>query len=205
MSKLLLASNNRGKLRELQEILSGSGVEVLTPQAIGGIPEVEESGSTFAENAILKATQVAAATGLSVCADDSGLEVVALGGEPGVRSARYAGPGASDADRCAKLLNRLAGVSDRRARFVCVIAVATPAGLVGTAEGEVRGRLIDAPRGHNGFGYDPLFVPDGHTETFAELDGPAKERISHRGNALRAALARGLLASGGPTEAVNRR
>ena len=142
--------------------------------------------------AILKATAVATATGYTVFADDSGLEVFAIGGEPGVYSARYAGADASDADRCQLLLERLAMHADRSARFVCVVAVASPDGLIGTADGEVRGTIADAPRGTSGFGYDPVFVPDGFDGTFAELSAGEKDRISHRGNALKIAVAAGL-------------
>ena len=117
---------------------------------------------------------------------------MALGGEPGVYSARYAGADASDAERCQLLLERLATHTDRRARFVCVVAVAAPDGLIGTADGEVRGTIAEAPRGTSGFGYDPVFVPDGFDGTFAELSAGEKDRISHRGNALKTAVAAGL-------------
>lgn len=183
--RLLLATQNAHKLSELRAILAPLGVAVLSPADVGGTPEVEETGTTFAANAILKATTVAKATGCRVVADDSGLEVAALAGAPGVYSARYA---PTDEARVAKLLANLADQTDRTARFVCVIAVADPDGAIGIAEGEVRGRIDHAPRGHNGFGYDPIFVPDGFTATFAELSAADKARVSHRGNALRRAV-----------------
>lgn len=189
---ILAASGNQHKVRELQAILAPLGVRVLTPDDVGGIPEVEETAETFAENAVHKAVTVAAAVGMQVCADDSGLEVFALGGEPGVYSARYAGPDATDAERMAKLQARLAPHADRSARFVCVIAVAAPAALVGTARGEIRGEIALAARGQSGFGYDPIFVPEGHASTFAELSAAEKDQISHRGRALRIAVESGL-------------
>lgn len=190
--QLLAATSNRHKLVELRAILKPCCIECLGPDDVGGIPDVEETGTTFEANAIRKATAVATATGYTVFADDSGLEVFALGGEPGVYSARYAGADASDADRCQLLLERLAIHTDRSARFVCVVAVASPDGLIGTADGEVRGTIADAPRGTSGFGYDPVFVPDGFDGTFAELSASEKDRISHRGNALKIAVAAGL-------------
>jgi XTP/dITP diphosphohydrolase len=199
MADILAATGNVHKVREMSAILAPAGVRLLSAQDVGGIPEVEEDGLTFRDNAIKKACAVAAATGRRVVADDSGLEVEALGGEPGVRSARYAGAGGNDGRNVRKLLARLDGVTDRRARFVCVIAVADPDGLVGTAEGEVRGRISDAPRGSGGFGYDPVFVPAGHAQTFAELPAELKNGMSHRRNALAAALALGLFGKAGST------
>ncbi len=191
--QILAATNNTHKVRELGAILTSLGIDVCTPEEIGGIPEVEESGTTFEENAILKALGVAKATGQTVVADDSGLEVFALNGEPGVYSARYA----ATTEACmAKVLERLEGHEDRSARFVCVIALASPAGLIGTVTGEVRGRIHTEPRGHNGFGYDPIFIPDGYDCTFAELDATQKDRISHRGRALATALREGLFTTG---------
>ncbi|MFA4944635.1 MAG: RdgB/HAM1 family non-canonical purine NTP pyrophosphatase [Lentisphaeria bacterium] len=197
--RILAATNNAHKLTELRAILAPHGITVLGLHEAGVTLEVEEDGETFAANAIKKAHAGAAAAGLPVLADDSGLEVAALGGAPGVRSARYAGGGAGgagDAANLRKLLTEMRDVADRRARFVCVIAVAAPGGrLLGTAEGEVRGQLCRAPRGHGGFGYDPAFIPDGFAETFAELPAATKNRLSHRANALRAALAAGLFAT----------
>jgi XTP/dITP diphosphohydrolase len=186
---ILAATANRHKLAELRGILAPLGIPVLDPAELGGIPDVEETGTTFTANAILKATTIARHTGRRVFADDSGLEVFALGGEPGIYSARYA---PTDAERIAKLLGRLPPDADRAARFVCVIAVADPEGLVGTAEGEVRGAIGHQPRGRNGFGYDPIFIPAGFACTLAELTAAEKDRISHRGHALRQALQQGL-------------
>jgi XTP/dITP diphosphohydrolase len=186
--EFLAATGNAHKLGEFRAILEPLGVRILTPREVGGIPEVVEDGATFAANAILKARAIAAATGRTVIADDSGLEVLALGGAPGVLSARYAGPGASDAQRMDLLLQRLAPHTDRRARFVCVIAVASPDRLLGTVEGEILGTIAPAPRGAHGFGYDPLFVPTGEARTFAEMTGAEKDAISHRGRALRLAV-----------------
>jgi XTP/dITP diphosphohydrolase len=196
MNDILAATGNAHKVLEMSAILAPAGIRLLRPQDVGGIPEVIEDGASFRENAVKKACEIAAATGRRVVADDYGLEVAALGGEPGVLSARYAGAGGNDGRNVRKLLDRLAGVADRRARFVCVIAVADPTGLVGTAEGEVRGQIIAAPRGDGGFGYDPVFVPAGHEQTFAELPAALKNGMSHRGNALAAALAQGLFVAG---------
>ncbi|MBN2450965.1 MAG: RdgB/HAM1 family non-canonical purine NTP pyrophosphatase [Lentisphaeria bacterium] len=190
--QILAATGNAHKVREMAAILAPAGIGVLGPDDVGGIPEVVEDGATFRENAVRKAAEIAAATGRVVVADDSGLEVMALGGAPGVYSARYAGPGGNDGRNVAKLLAALEGIRDRRARFVCVIAVAAPNGDVRTAEGEVRGRIIAGPRGDGGFGYDPVFVPEGHTQTFAELPPTVKNGISHRRNALAAAIEAGI-------------
>ena len=186
--RMLIASGNKGKVRELKAMLEPFGVEAVSPHAIGGLPEVEEDGDTFEANAAKKAVEAAMAIGIPVFADDSGLEVRALGGAPGVLSARYAGLGASDADLVNKLLRALAGVPDRAARFVCVIAVATPDGDCKTFRGEIKGQILDTPKGESGFGYDPIFVPDGYSLTFAELTPDIKNKISHRAQALKLAL-----------------
>jgi XTP/dITP diphosphohydrolase len=196
-SEILAATGNAHKVREMSAILAPAGVRLLSAQEFGGIPDVVEDSTTFRGNALKKACAVALATGRTVVADDSGLEVAALGGEPGVYSARYAGEGGNDGRNVRKLLAKLEGVADRRARFVCVIAVATPSGPVGTAEGEVSGHIAYEPRGSGGFGYDPVFVPDGYEQTFAELPAQVKNGMSHRGRALAAALAQGLF---GPTQ-----
>lgn len=196
MDELLAATTNQHKLTEIRAILAPRGMRVLGAVDVGGIPDVAEDGQTFEENAVKKATAVAVATGRWVLADDSGLEVKALGGEPGIYSARYAGEDSDDAANVEKLLRCLSGVTDRRARFVCVLALATPRELVGTARGEVRGRIIGAPRGRSGFGYDPVFVPEGCELTFAEMPADEKNGISHRSEALRAALSEGLLRLG---------
>lgn len=185
--RLLLATRNAHKLREIREILDLPEVELIGTDEWPGLPEVEEDGLTFVENAVKKAVTLARAAGLWALADDSGLEAQALGGEPGVYSARYAGEPVSYPANNAKLLDRLAGVTDRRARFVCVIALASPDGASRTVTGLCGGRISLAPRGANGFGYDPVFVPDGLDRTFAEMDAESKNRLSHRGAALRQA------------------
>jgi len=189
--RLLLASANQGKLRELRTILHGLPVELvgLDEAGRGDPPEVEETGETFLANALLKARAYAAWSGLAAVADDSGLEVDALGGAPGVRSARYAGPGASDQANLDKLLAELAGVPPERrtARFRCVAALHDPATRwEDHAEAAWEGRVLDAPRGSGGFGYDPVFLPDGWDRTSAEVDQPTKDAASHRGKAFRA-------------------
>jgi len=187
MRLLLLGTRNPGKLREITSILEGSGWSFSSLQEFDHVGSAEENGVTYSENAIAKAQFYAAATGLVALADDSGLEVAALDGAPGVYSARYAGENASDADRRQLLLSELSKTSntDRRARFVCVVAIADPAGtILNVSEGICNGTLTFAPRGDGGFGYDPLFIPDGYTETFAELPETIKNRISHRALAL---------------------
>jgi len=193
MAKLLIATNNPGKLREYEELLADAALPLqLTFPAQEGIDlDVVESGETFEENAALKAQAYASASGLPTLADDSGLEVDALGGAPGVRSARYAGPGTSDADRYRKLLSALEDVppNGRSARFRGVIAVALPGGALETAEGRCEGHIGYQPRGEHGFGYDPVFVVDGTGgKTMAELPPEVKNRISHRARAFEAAV-----------------
>lgn len=185
--QILVATRNRGKLAEIREMLSAPGLELLDPEAVGNLPEVEEDGDTFEANAIKKAVTLAQASGMLTLADDSGLEVDALGGEPGVYSARYAGEPSDDSANNAKLLDALQGASNRRARFRCVIALATPEGECATVDGRCEGNIADAPQGQGGFGYDPLFIPDGFLQSFGELESAVKHRISHRGAALRAA------------------
>lgn len=190
MTKLLVATNNPGKVREYEELLVGLPVEITFPAQEGLVLEVEESGETFEENAGLKATAYARASGLLTLADDSGLVVDALGGAPGVRSARYAGPGASDVDRYRKLLAALANVPEeqRTARFRCVVAVAQPDGTIYTTDGVCEGQIGFAPRGEHGFGYDPIFIVVGYNgQTMAELSPDIKNRISHRARATEAA------------------
>ena len=187
---LLLASANRGKLRELRTILEGLPVELvgLAEAGLGEPPEVEETGDTFLENALLKGRAYAAWSGMAAVADDSGLEVDALGGAPGVRSARYAGPGASDQANLDKLLAALEGVPPERrtARFRCAAVLVDPEAGKWEAEAAWEGRILDAPRGSNGFGYDPVFLPDGWEKTSAEVDQVTKDAASHRGKAFRA-------------------
>jgi XTP/dITP diphosphohydrolase len=189
--RLLLATNNAGKTAELRRILDGCGWELVMPVDIGLQLEVEESGSTYEENAIAKALQYSQASGLVALADDSGLEVAALDGRPGVQSARYAGPNATDGERVQKLLQELREVPDqaRSARFRAVIAIAAPGGRVETVEGAVEGRIAREPRGANGFGYDPVFLLPERGLTTAELPSAEKDAVSHRGAAARKARA----------------
>ena len=197
MSQFLAATANPHKLEEIRSILQPHGVDVACPQDIGGLPDLPETGTTFKQNAEMKAMAAAGISGMTAFADDSGLEVTALGGEPGVYSARYLGEEATDAERMQKILDELADADDRSARFVCVVALATPQGVVGTVEGEIRGHIAAAPAGECGFGYDPIFVPDGHEQTFAQMSADDKHAVSHRGRALEAAVAAGLFGDSG--------
>lgn len=207
MTRLLIATENKGKRRELQQLLAGLPVELVLPSEVGLTLKVEETGSSYAENAALKASAYAQASGLIALADDSGLEVDALDGAPGLYSARYGSPSApsppgsaplglpqdegllSDADRRALLLNNL---NDKPrpwiAHFHATVAVATPGGEIRFADGECPGEIIPEERGTGGFGYDPIFLLDGSTQTMAELDDDEKNRLSHRGRAVRAAI-----------------
>lgn len=185
--RLLLGTRNPGKLIEIESILRDSGWTFTSLQEFPHVKVASEDGDTYAANAIAKAQFYASATGLVALADDSGLEVEALGGAPGVYSARYAGAGASDADRRKLLLSELAktGDANRRARFVAAVAIAQPNGeVLNVSEGICPGSITMTPRGHSGFGYDPLFVPNGFTQTFAELPDSIKNQISHRALAL---------------------
>jgi XTP/dITP diphosphohydrolase len=190
MIKLLVATNNPGKVREYQALLKGLPLTLTYPAREGIDIEVEETGSTFAQNAHLKATAYARISGLLTLADDSGLEVDALGGEPGTHSARFAGQGASDEDRYRLLLSKLEGVpwQQRTARFRCVIAVARPQGEVHTAQGTCEGVIAFEPKGEHGFGYDPVFYVPEHGQMMAELEPEVKNRISHRARAAEGAL-----------------
>src|SRR4030043_1438853 len=182
MKKLLLATNNKGKIREYQHLLEGIPFEIVTPADCGITTEVNEAGTSFEENAALKATSLASISCLLSLADDSGLEVDALGGEPGSLSHRYAGENASDADRIAYLLARLkdAPAQVRTAQFRCVIAIAEPHGRVELCSGICSGIIIAEPRGNNGFGYDPIFYVLGLGKTMAELTMEEKNLINHR-------------------------
>lgn len=183
--RVVLASANPKKAAEIRTIVGDAFVLVPRPD---DVPDVAEDADTFEGNARLKARALVAATGLAALADDSGLEVDALGGAPGVHSARYAGDAATDEANVARLLDQLDGVvdRDRTARFRCVLVLARPDGTEVVAAGSVEGRITAAPRGHGGFGYDPVFVPDeGDGRSFAEVDAEAKHAISHRGRALR--------------------
>ena len=187
MRSLLLGTRNPGKVIEIVSVLADSGWSFSSLQEFPEVGEAEENFVTYAENAIAKARFYALATGLCALADDSGLEVAALGGAPGVFSARYAGEHASDADRRALLLSDLTRIGDaaRRARFFSVVAIARADGeILSVSEGICDGTITFAPRGSGGFGYDPLFVPDGYDQAFAELPDTVKNRISHRALAL---------------------
>ena len=183
--KLVLASKNKKKLGEMQEILSALGVEVVMEADVGADVDVEETGATFEENAELKATAVMQATGLPAIADDSGLCVDALNGAPGVYSARYGGDDLDDSARWKLLFTAMRGQIDRRCGFVSCICCAFPNGDKLTARGECRGTLAYAPKGENGFGYDPIFFVPELKRTFAQLEPEEKNEISHRGKALR--------------------
>ncbi len=185
LERLVIASKNPDKVAEVRDVLAALGVEVGDG---GDWPDVDETEETLEGNALLKARAVAAATGMAAVADDTGLEVAALGGEPGVRSARYSGDGADYASNRAKLKEAMAGVADRRARFRTVVALVTPFGDEVVAEGTVDGVIVDEERGANGFGYDPLFEVEGRT--FAEMSTDEKHAMSHRARALRALAAK---------------
>ena len=189
MPKLLIATNNAGKVAEFRKLLDGCGWEIVTPVELNIELEVEEAGQTYLENATMKAVAFAKASGLTALADDSGLEVDALDGRPGILSARYAGPDLTDAERAGELLKELAGVPDeeRTARFRCVIAIAKNEDDVRSVEGTVEGRIAREPKGENGFGYDPVFLLPGRELTAAELTPDEKHAVSHRGVATRKA------------------
>lgn len=200
MAKLLIATYNHGKFVEIEALLEGAGVELVAPDQLGLDLEVEENGQTYAENAAIKALAFCRASGLAALADDSGLEVEALGGEPGIRSARFSPqPGATDADRRVYLLARLLGrTRPWWARFHCTVALAAPERgalknsapepALRFAEGYCPGEIIPEERGENGFGYDPIFLIPEMNRTMAELSLAEKNRLSHRANAIRAAL-----------------
>lgn len=187
MNKLVLASGNKGKLAELQHMLADSGIEVVSQSAFD-TPEADETGLTFVENAIIKARNACVYSHLPAIADDSGLEVDALNGQPGIYSARYAGPGATDADNNTKLLDALSGLpeAERTARFQCVVVLMRhaedPTPLI--CQGSWEGRILEQPSGTNGFGYDPLFFVPERGCSSAELDKADKNQISHRGQAM---------------------
>ncbi len=189
LARLVLATANQHKLAELSRILQATGMEIELAGLAGfpGAPEVPETGATFAENALLKAHAIAQFTGLPAVADDSGLCAEALNGMPGVLSARWSGKHGDDAANLRLVLGQLEDVPDERrgAYFACAAALVTPDGGEHLSEGIVTGSLTRTPRGHNGFGYDPIFVPDSAELTTAEMDSQAKDRISHRGKALR--------------------
>ncbi len=185
--EVVIATRNPKKIEEIRRMLAGSALSILTLDDFPDCPDVEEDGESFEANALKKAVAVSRYTGKTALADDSGLEVDALGGAPGVHSARYAGEGADDRKNLEKLLTELGRIAPecRGARYVCCIALAFPGGRTKTAFGSVEGRIGTAPRGSNGFGYDPVFYPEGHDRTFGEMGDDEKDRISHRGRALR--------------------
>lgn len=183
--KLVLASKNKKKLAEMNEILSNLGIEVCSEQEAGVDVEVEETGTTFEENSMLKAQAVGKASGMPAIADDSGLYVDALGGAPGVYSARYGGEGLDDVQRYQLLMENMRGQMPRTAKFVCVITCCFPNGDVITARGECHGTIAYAPMGEGGFGYDPVFFVPPMKKTFAQLTAEEKNQISHRGQALK--------------------
>lgn len=181
---IVVATRNSGKTREIKSILKDFPVELKDLNDFGPIPEPAEDGLTFEENAYKKASFTAKVLGLPAIADDSGLEVEALGGAPGVHSARYAGPNATDEENNRKLLKEMTGVKNRKARFCCVISVAVPTGFALTYEGFCEGEILETPRGAGGFGYDPLFFYPPLGKTFAEMSLEEKNSVSHRGKAL---------------------
>lgn len=180
--KLVIASHNAGKVREIGDLLARFQTEVISAGTLG-LAEPEETGTTFVANAELKALAAAKAANLPALADDSGLAVDALGGDPGIYSARWAGPSKDFAAAMADVHAKMGAAADRAARFVCALALAWPDGHVETFEGVVKGEIIWPPRGGNGFGYDPFFLPLGGSLTFGEMDATAKHAISHRADA----------------------
>jgi XTP/dITP diphosphohydrolase len=200
MRQLILASRNSGKIREFKRMLAevSSDIEVLSLIDFPNLPDVEETGATLQENAELKASQITEATGKTCLADDSGIFIDALNGDPGVYSARWSGVHGDDSANNAKVLKQIQqlevnGPVDRSAQFRCVVALSFPKGHKRAGEtifesGQMPGRIIDVGRGAHGFGYDPIFVPDGYAQTSAELDAQEKDRISHRGQAMRKIL-----------------
>jgi XTP/dITP diphosphohydrolase len=188
-SRILIGTHNRGKVIEIAELLRDLDIELLSLNDFPAIGVAEENEPTYAGNAQSKAIFYAGRSGLWTIADDSGLEVEYLDGAPGVYSARYAGGGASDEDRRRRLLAEMGVVEDRKARFVCAAALSSPDRKVRLAHGICCGRILTEPRGTGGFGYDPLFVPNGFQQTFAELDEGIKNKISHRARAFRKARA----------------
>jgi len=186
MAQLVIATHNRDKAKEFDALLGGLGIEIFTLDAFPAIGPILEDAETLEGNALKKARTVFRLTGMPAVADDTGLEVYYLNDEPGVFSSRYAGPGATYADNCRKLLDRMKGVPQRRrcARFRSVLAFVTPGGSEMLREGERRGVITEIPRGVFGFGYDPVFLPDGYKETFGEMEPGLKNRVSHRALAM---------------------
>jgi len=179
--RLVIATHNQGKVRELGELFAPLGIECISAGSLG-LPEPDETGASFAENAKLKAEAAANASGILAIADDSGLEVAALGGAPGIHAARWGGPAKDFNLAMQRVQNELeaSGSSDRRANFTCALAFAAPGRQTQIFEGKVFGRVVWPPRGTHGFGYDPIFVPEGYSETFGEMDPAKKNALSHR-------------------------
>lgn len=190
MFEIVISSRNRDKKRELKSLLKGLKIKLLDLNSFPSAPRVEEKAETFEENAAEKALKIARFTKRFTLADDSGLVVEALGGDPGVRSARFAGEKTTDEENNRKLLKLLEGVAAprRKAKFVCVIALADKDGVAGIVRGECAGRIALAPKGKNGFGYDPVFIGSGYKKTFAELSPRTKNFISHRAKALKKSI-----------------
>jgi XTP/dITP diphosphohydrolase len=187
--EILIGTGNSGKITEIKRVLKELPLKLRVISDFSGLCEPDECGDSYAENATIKAQSYAHQTGLWTLADDSGIEVDALNGQPGLRSARFGGAGLSDADRTGLLLSKLleAGGSDRSARFVCAVAIAKPTGeIINVAQRTCEGTLAKAPSGHEGFGYDPIFIPEGYQITFAEMPFQLKTTLSHRGRALAA-------------------
>ena len=185
MKKIIFATKNEGKVREICEMLHGTGVELVSLNGIENPPAIVEDGKTYRDNALKKARIISQFTGKAVLADDSGLEVCVLSGEPGIYSARYAGPNATDEENNVKLLNRLNGIPEdkRAASFFCALVLCHPDGHYDLFEAEWKGKIIDDARGSNGFGYDPIFLPSDFGKTAAELPPEIKNKVSHRGQA----------------------
>jgi XTP/dITP diphosphohydrolase len=188
MREVVLATKNRGKIEEFTSLLKGAFQKIITRKDLDSLPDVVEDRNTFRENALKKARSISEFTQKLVLADDSGLEVEALGGRPGIFSSRYAGESARDKDNIDKLLYELSGLSNRKGRFVCSIALVSPGGKEIVTEGACEGIIIDEPRGEGGFGYDPIFLIPEMNKTFAELSSEEKNRISHRARAVKALI-----------------
>ena len=182
---IVIATRNKKKIEEVRRLLSGLDINIVTIDNYGNMPEIIEDGNTFEENALKKARAIAQITKKPTLADDSGLQVDALGGAPGIYSARYAGEDSDDRKNIEKLLKEMKGIKDRRARFVCIIAFALPDGSHYLFKGVTEGSIGEVPKGEKGFGYDPIFYPDGYDKTFAEMEPEQKDFLSHRGKALR--------------------
>lgn len=180
---IIIATKNKGKIREIRHILRPLKVDVLSLLDLSNVPKIKENGRTFKENAIKKARIICQKVKMLTLADDSGLEVEALGGKPGIRSARYAGANPTSEKLCRKLLNDMMGKQNRHARFVCNIAIAIPGKKIKIIEGICRGKITDKMMGGHGFGYDPVFIPQGYIKTFAQMTLTKKNKISHRSKA----------------------